>query len=223
MSILRTAITAAVLLTPALASAQSSVVTVNNSSSWNIEYLYLSPTAQSTWGADQLGNTILSSGSAHTFMGIGCNNYDVRLVDEDGDECVVSGVSLCGEQATWQITNNDLLSCQAQTAAQAAPSPSVSTYTPPSSSSVQMMNQSQIVVHELYVSPSGSQAWGPDQLGSSVITPGSSFTLSGIACGSYDVMMTDPNGGRCVLSQIPLCAGAEQWVLTDYNLSNCAY
>ena len=198
---------------PAAASAQSSVVTVVNGSSWNIEYLYLSPTSTNSWGPDMLGSTIIPTGGAHTLSGVGCDNYDVRLIDSDGDECVVSGVSLCGEATTWNINSNDLLSCQSQTATHGAVAGA--------SNSVQMLNQSGFTIHELYVSPSGSTQWGPDQLGNTIIQPGGQFTLTDIACGTYDVMMTDPYGGSCTVPSVSLCAGAEQWVLTDYYLSTC--
>jgi hypothetical protein len=36
----------------------------------------------------------------------------VKLVDEDGDECVVEEVDICGTNDTWEIKNKDLLACQ---------------------------------------------------------------------------------------------------------------
>jgi len=53
---------------------------------------------------------------------------------------------------------------------------------------LRVVNYTDTTVYYLYVSPSSSSSWGSDQLGSRVITPGSSFTLSGIPCGiNYDV------------------------------------
>jgi hypothetical protein len=36
----------------------------------------------------------------------------VKLVDEDGDECVVEAVDVCGEDDEWLITDEDLLDCE---------------------------------------------------------------------------------------------------------------
>ena len=46
--------------------------------------------------------------------GVGCTSYDVKIVDEDGDECVMKGVDICGGSNRWVITSESLLACQAQ-------------------------------------------------------------------------------------------------------------
>jgi len=38
--------------------------------------------------------------------------YDVKLVDEDGDECVVTEVDICGGHDDWVITDDELLECE---------------------------------------------------------------------------------------------------------------
>ena len=94
--------------------ASKSSVTIHNGSSWAIHELYLSPSDQDAWGPDQLGSEIIESDGRYTLNGIPCDEYDVRLVDEDGDECVVREVDLCGDNATWRITDEDLLACQVE-------------------------------------------------------------------------------------------------------------
>lgn len=89
-----------------------STFTITNGTNYTIVYLYMSPTSQSTWGPDQLGSNVLSPGGSFTLTGIGCDAYDIRLVDEDEDECVVNGVTFCNESAGWHITNEMLLSCE---------------------------------------------------------------------------------------------------------------
>lgn len=95
--------------------ASDSQVTIVNKSDWQIHQLFLSSVDEEDWGPDQLGNEIIDTDGRFTLQGIPCDDYDVRLVDEDGDECVVGGVALCGDQDKWFITNDDLLSCQAET------------------------------------------------------------------------------------------------------------
>jgi hypothetical protein len=91
-------------------------VTVVNQSAWTIHELYLSSTDDGEWGPDQLGPTVaIASGERHTLERIPCDTYDVKLVDDDGDECVVAGVALCGASATWVVTDEDLRACQIAT------------------------------------------------------------------------------------------------------------
>jgi len=56
---------------------------------------------------------------------------------------------------------------------------------------LQIVNSSSYTIGYLYVSPSSSTDWGPDQLGSQVINPGESFLLYGIEVGFYDIMAQD--------------------------------
>lgn len=62
--------------------------------------------------ADQLGDHVIKNGGSLTLTGIPCDEYDVKLVDEDGDECIVEAVDVCGEDDEWLITDDDLLECE---------------------------------------------------------------------------------------------------------------
>jgi hypothetical protein len=89
----------------------SSSVRIKNQSNWDIYELYLSPVNDRDWGPDQLGRHVISSGETFTLTDVRCANYDVRLVDEDDDVCVVENVRLCGKE-TWTISDRELLACQ---------------------------------------------------------------------------------------------------------------
>lgn len=93
-----------------------SKITVVNRSSWEIHQMFFSPVDERDWGADQLGDKIIEAdGGRFTLHGIPCDSYDIRLVDEDADECVVEGVAICGDSDKWIIDDDDLLECQAET------------------------------------------------------------------------------------------------------------
>ncbi len=93
-----------------------SEVNIVNHSDWSIYELYVSSADSEEWGDDQLGSEVIESGGGSFLLhSIPCDDYDVRLVDEDGDECVVSGVALCADNDDWVISNDDLLSCQVLT------------------------------------------------------------------------------------------------------------
>ena len=46
------------------------------------------------------------------FAGLPCDDYDIKLVDEDRDVCVLEGVYLCGAEGESVLTDDELLDCQ---------------------------------------------------------------------------------------------------------------
>lgn len=95
--------------------AQAQIARIVNSSDWNIEYLYLADTGSWDWGPDQLGDGILYADGGWIDIPAPCAYYDLWLIDEDGDECVVNDLYLCNEAVG--VTNAELLSCQGDTLA----------------------------------------------------------------------------------------------------------
>jgi len=95
---------------PALA--ENVNITIKNSSDWTVEELYLSPSKQSEWGPDQLAEKVVKPGESFTLTGVpGGRAMDMKLGDEDGDECVV-GKEKFAANTTYTITSQDLLACQ---------------------------------------------------------------------------------------------------------------
>ena len=87
-------------------------ITVDNLSGYGLYHIYLSPASSNYWGPDQLGRLVLESGYHVTlpqtfFSGM----YDLKLVDEDGDSCIVPNVRVSGD-TTWDISTNWLLNCE---------------------------------------------------------------------------------------------------------------
>lgn len=94
------------------AARSDSELEIVNRASWDIYELYLSPVEDEEWGPDQLGGGVLESGASFLLYDIPCGDYDILLVDEDGDECTVEDVDLCGDSAEWVIDDEALLSCE---------------------------------------------------------------------------------------------------------------
>ena len=92
--------------------AETATVTVTNSSDWAIMHFFLSPADSNHWGPDQLGQGVIKTGGSFKLNNIPCDSYDVKLVDEDGDQCVVGGVDLCAASDHWVITSDELVECQ---------------------------------------------------------------------------------------------------------------
>jgi hypothetical protein len=104
-----------ILLVAALAAvatvAYASDLVIRNQSHWDIHRIYISSTDTESWGEDQLDDDILGSGQTLTLHGVGCDYYDVKLVDEDGDACELRNVKLCSDKV-WTIDDDALLSCE---------------------------------------------------------------------------------------------------------------
>lgn len=92
--------------------AKKATVKVINQSKWEIHHLFLSSSTEEEWGPDQLEDEILTKGDSITITQIPCDTYDVKVVDEDGDECIIEEVDLCRDHSFWKITDKDLLECE---------------------------------------------------------------------------------------------------------------
>lgn len=137
---------------------------VDNQTGTTICWLYVSATTDTEWGPDELGEGTLADGETFTVTGIEPGNYDLRADDCDGN--VLSqdyDVAIDAEGATWTVEDNTV--------------------------EFTVLNQSSAAICYLYLYPSGSEDWGPDQLGESVINAGESFTVFGIPPGSYDLQV----------------------------------
>ncbi|HET9768276.1 MAG TPA: hypothetical protein VFS60_15590 [Thermoanaerobaculia bacterium] len=93
-------------------------VKVTNRTDWEIHELYLSPVDDENWGPDQLRDEVIGKDESFTLVGVPCDEYDVKIVDEDDDACIVAQVDICGENHQWTITSDDLLQCEAASAAE---------------------------------------------------------------------------------------------------------
>ncbi len=104
---------AALALPTIAAASDNSTIHIRNKSDWEIHHLFLSPSDQERWGPDQLGENVISAGGG-TFElhKVPCDTWDIKIVDEDGDECVINNVDICASKEAWTITNDNLLSCQ---------------------------------------------------------------------------------------------------------------
>jgi hypothetical protein len=109
------ALSASLFVCTAQASKFDASVNIVNQSAWDIHQLYLSPVDEGAWGNDQLGDHVIESGGSYLLHSIPCDSYDVRIVDEDGDACVIGGVDMCANNDAWVITDDDLLTCQVLT------------------------------------------------------------------------------------------------------------
>ena len=116
-SAIKTMLLAAVVLIPATltvpsASAQNrrEKFLVSNESDYRIDHIYVSPHSSRVWGPDQLGDQVLLP-NYHIGLYFDPGTYDVRIVDRDGDACVLANVDFY-DGTTYHITDTALLACE---------------------------------------------------------------------------------------------------------------
>jgi len=96
---------------PIPSAAKGSTLTVVNDTGFAIHHLFLSASDDGKWGSDQLGEDVLMPDESLTLTGIACDLYDIKVVDEDGDWCVVENVDLCKVNMRWVISDDVLSAC----------------------------------------------------------------------------------------------------------------
>lgn len=94
------------------AQAENSKITVHNNSSFAIHHLFLSHVGEDKWGPDQLGKHVIAPGGEYELQDVPCADYDLKLVDEDGDECEVQVPEVCGADEDWNVEDEGLLECE---------------------------------------------------------------------------------------------------------------
>jgi hypothetical protein len=86
-------------------------LTVENRSSYDVHHLYLTPAHKISWGKDWLGDDVLQPHEKITITGLDCADYDIKVIDDDGDACIIEDIDLCQQDLGWEITDKELASC----------------------------------------------------------------------------------------------------------------
>lgn len=77
---------------------------VVNNSSGTVERLYFSHSSLGSWGADQLGTSVLPPGRFVNYRAANTGNYDFRVIWANGRRAELMGVNVCRAS---QITVTD--------------------------------------------------------------------------------------------------------------------
>ncbi len=202
----------------ALAASAGTIKVTNNTGGWDIYYAYISPSDSDQWGNDWLGSDVMSSGETWEFP-VSNGTWDIRLVDEDGDNYILYNVPVSGTW-TWNVTLDDLgehsysggsSASTGSSRTSGSSSSSGSSRTSGSSSSsgssrtsgtstggnapVTIYNDlGNWTIYYVYCSSSSDSNWGSDRLGSRTISPGDSFTFNVSSGDTYDIYCKDEDG-----------------------------
>jgi hypothetical protein len=102
----------AFMATPKQFAAQNGhTFTIVNSSGFEINEIHISSVGDSSWEHDRLGTNVLRSGHKYTIGGILPGYYDIKLIDEDNDSCIMKSVYV-NNNLTWTLTPLDLVGCE---------------------------------------------------------------------------------------------------------------
>ncbi len=86
-------------------------ITVHNRSGYALFHLYLSAPQRNAWGDDLTHNHTFHNNTTLALQGVSCGRYDIRLLDEDGDECVLRDQSVCGEHGGLTLNGAEVATC----------------------------------------------------------------------------------------------------------------
>lgn len=93
---------------------KNAALTISNFSQSQIHHLYIAESYADDWGADRLRGRVLTNTQSFTVGNIPCDVFDVKIVDQDGDECIYEEVELCAGTTHWRLTDKDLQECEGE-------------------------------------------------------------------------------------------------------------
>lgn len=87
-------------------------LTITNRSKWIVDEVYFeSSENQDSWGKDMLGRDTLGTDEYFSITNIVAGNYDVKFVDEEGDECILYDIGIT-KNTSWELTTKWLEKCE---------------------------------------------------------------------------------------------------------------
>lgn len=156
------------------ASSQIPRLLVINDTGQDVCYVYISQTTDPDWGEDWLGSDeILQPGGERTFE-VEPGTWDMLATDCSGNEVASQYAVVVTADLVWQLS--------ATGGGQAG------------GASLTVVNDSSTDLCYLYISPSTSDTWGADWLGSSTIPAGGQQTFT-LEAGTWDLLARDCSGG----------------------------
>jgi hypothetical protein len=80
--------------------------------------------------------------------------------------------------------------------------------------SLLVVNDSDFVIEEIFLTDVGSPTWGPNLLRGEVLFPDEELLL-GVDCGFYDALVVDEDGVDCEINSLDLCLNDATWVINN--------
>lgn len=81
-----------------------------------------------------------------------------------------------------------------------------------------VVNDSDFVIEEIFLTDVGSSTWGPNLLRGDVLFPDEELLL-GVNCDFYDALVVDEDGVECEINSIDLCLNDATWIIQNNTCS----
>lgn len=85
---------------------------------------------------------------------------------------------------------------------------------PTAGASLTVVNDSDFVIYEIYLTETDNPDWGPNLLRGDVLYPDEELLL-GVPCDYYDALLVDEDGVDCEVHDIDLCQNNAVWVIRN--------
>lgn len=143
------------------------LITFENDTGYEINYLFLSPGDSEWWGADILGSErTLEDGESLGFyihLPDGCETFDIMAVDEDDDPYVIYDFEACDDGDAVVVFTEDNLSDED---------------TDFEFVTINLENELDYDIYYVFLSPGDSDKWGVDHLDEeTILEPGDELAL----------------------------------------------
>lgn len=94
----------------AYADEHTSSVAIVNDTGHAFADLFLSPSSSAEWGPDLL-DAILADDETYSVVNIPCDQYDLMIVEDGGEQCLLPAIPLCGSDEVWKFTERTWREC----------------------------------------------------------------------------------------------------------------
>ena len=84
----------------------------------------------------------------------------------------------------------------------------------PADASLTVVNDSDFVIEEIYLTDVDSSSWGANLLSNDDLFPDERLVLD-VDCGLYDALLVDETGIECKLESIDLCLNDATWYISN--------
>jgi len=91
----------------------------------------------------------------------------------------------------------------------------------PLTASIRIVNNSSRTIRNVYLSHSDADDWGSNQLGSSSIGSGESYTISNLSWDQPTVKVIAEDQDGCFLSQVVEVSANASWTITNDTAADC--
>jgi hypothetical protein len=86
------------------------LVVINDANLSIIHKLYIAPAKSNKWGDDKLQSQTVVKNGRFTVRDVAGGVYDLKVVDDDDDTCVVSNINI-DKSTEWRLTDAIMLKC----------------------------------------------------------------------------------------------------------------